>query len=142
MPCYFRTAHSGENIAMPPDSTGYLFSDDLLWISRVMGVAKDVGCKIIPARTVEQLAKLTTQHGPRTVFVDLGHQAMTADPTPVIEQIKATGATKLVAYGSHIETAQLAAARAAGCSPVLARSKMADQLAELLPGWLKSESLS
>jgi hypothetical protein len=122
-----------------PLPTGYLFSDDLLWISRVMGVAKDVGCKIIPARTVDQLAKWIAQHGPRCVLVDLGHQAMSQDPTPVIEQIKGTGATRLVAYGSHIETAQLAAARAAGCTPVLARSKMADQLAELLPGWLIQE---
>jgi hypothetical protein len=121
-----------------PVPTGYLFSDDLLWISRVMGVAKDVGCKIIPARTVEQLAKGIGLHGPRCVLVDLGHQAMSEDPTPAIEQIKATGATRLVAYGSHIETAQLAAARAAGCSPVLARSKMADQLAQLLPEWLKT----
>jgi DNA-binding NarL/FixJ family response regulator len=123
----------------PPLPTGYLFSDDLLWISRVMGVAKDVGCKIIPARTVEQLGKAVAQHGPRCVLIDLGHQAMSQDPTPVIEQIKATGPTRLVAYGSHIETAQLAAARKAGCSPVLARSKMADQLAELLPEWLQDE---
>ena len=99
-------------------------------------VAKDVGCKIIPARTVDQLVKAVTQHGPRCVLVDLGHQAMSTDPTPVLEQIKTTGATRMVAYGSHIETAQLAAARQAGCSPVLARSKMVDQLPQLLPEWL------
>jgi hypothetical protein len=120
--------------------TGYLFSDDLLWISRVMGVAKDVGCKIIPARTVEQLVKLFDQHGPRCVLIDLGHQAVGQDPAPIIEQFKAAGATRLVAYGSHIETAQLSAARQAGCSPVLARSKMTEQLAQLLPGWLADVS--
>ncbi len=118
--------------------TGYLFSDDLLWISRVMGVAKDVGCKIVPARTVEQLGKVIATHGPRPVLIDLGHQTMATDPTPVLDQIKAAGATRMIAYGSHIETAQLAAARQAGCSPVLARSKMADQLADLLPGWLEA----
>jgi hypothetical protein len=127
---------------MSPESlpTGYLFSDDLLWISRVMGVAKDVGCKILPARTVEQLKKHVELHGSRSVLIDLGHQAMGQNPKPVIDQIKAIGPTRLVAFGSHIETEQLAAARQAGCSPVLARSKMADQLADLLPEWLKIDS--
>lgn len=119
-----------------PLPTGYLFSDDLLWISRVMGVAKDVGCKILPTRTVEQLGKLIATHGTLPVLVDLGHQAMAANPTPVLEQIRAAGATRMIAYGSHMETSQLAAARQAGCHPVLARSKVASQLAELLPEWL------
>lgn len=117
--------------------TGYLLCDDLMWMSRVMGEAKELGCKIIPARTVEQLIKGIATNGPQCLIIDLAQAQIGADPTPVIEQLKAAGITRFVAYGSHIETAQLAAARAAGCNPTLARSKMAADLATLLPGWLK-----
>lgn len=117
--------------------TGYLLCDDLMWMSRVMGEAKELGCKIIPARTVEQLIKAIGVNGPHCVLVDLSQTQIGADPTPVIEQLKAAGIARFVAYGSHIETAQLAAARAAGCQPTLARSKMAAELASLLPDWLR-----
>ena len=118
--------------------TGYLLCDDLMWMSRVMGEAKELGCKIIPARTVEQLIKAIAVNGPHCVIIDLAQAQVGPDPTPVIDQLKAAGITRFVAYGSHIETAQLAAARAAGCSPTLARSKMAAELANLLPEWLKT----
>ncbi|MFT3881529.1 MAG: hypothetical protein QM703_17915 [Gemmatales bacterium] len=116
--------------------TGYLLCDDLMWMSRVMGEAKELGCKIIPGRTVEQLIKAIGVNGPMCTIIDLAQAQIGGDPTPVIDQLKAAGITKFVAYGSHIETAQLAAARAAGCNPTLARSKMAADLATLLPGWL------
>lgn len=118
--------------------TGYLLCDDLMWMSRVMGEAKELGCKIIPARTIEQLLKAVATNGPMCVIIDLAQAQIGTDPTPIIDQLKTAGITRFVAYGSHIEIAQLAAARAAGCNPTLARSKMAAELASLLPGWLKS----
>ena len=120
--------------------TGYLLCDDLMWMSRVMGEAKELGCKIIPARTVEQLTKAITVNGPLCVIVDLAQAEIGTDPTPIIDQLKTAGITRFVAYGSHIETAQLAAARAAGCHPTLARSKMAAELPTLLPDWLTTKS--
>jgi len=118
--------------------TGYLLCDDLMWMSRVMGEAKELGCKIIPARTVEQLTKAITVSGPMCVIIDLAQAQIGSDPTPIIDQLKAAGITRFVAYGSHVETVQLALARTAGCDPALARSKMAAQLANLLPEWLRS----
>ena len=117
--------------------TGYLLCDDLIWMSRVMGEAKELGCKIIPARTIEQLLKTIAVNGPMCVILDLAQAQIGPDPTPIIDQLKASGITRFVAYGSHIETAQLAAARTAGCNPTLARSTMAADLATLLPEWLK-----
>jgi len=116
--------------------TGYLLCDDLMWMSRVMGEAKELGCKIIPARTVEQLLKTITINGPMCVIIDLAQAQIGPDPKPIIDQLKAAGITRFVAYGSHVETAQLALARAAGCQPTLARSKMAAELPALLPQWL------
>lgn len=119
--------------------TGYLLCDDLMWMSRVMGEAKELGCKIIPARTVEQLINAVAVNGPHCTIIDLAQAQIGSDPTPVVEQLRTAGLSRFVAYGSHIETAQLAAARAAGCQPTLARSKMASELATLLPQWLSAQ---
>ena len=116
--------------------TAYLLCDDLMWMIRVMAEAKDLGGKIIPARTVEQLKKAVVANGPRCVLIDLAQAEVAADPASVVSLLRAAGLTRFVAYGSHIETAQLAAARAAGCHPTLARSKMAAELRTLLPEWM------
>ncbi len=116
--------------------TGYLLCDDLMWMSRVMGEAKELSCKIIPARTVEQLIKAIAVSGPMCVILDLAQAQIGPDPTPIIDQLKTAGITRFVAYGSHVETAQLALARTAGCDPTLARSKMMKELPAMLPQWL------
>ena len=116
--------------------TAYLLCDDLMWMSRVLGEAKELGGKIIPARTVEKLVQAIGSNGLHCVIIDLAQAEVGSDPGPVIEQLKAAGLSRFVAYGSHIDTAQLAAARAAGCHPTLARSKMASELRTLLPEWM------
>jgi hypothetical protein len=42
----------------------------------------------------------------------------------------------VVAYGSHVDTATLRAAREAGCDVVLPRSKFVEELPTALPTWL------
>jgi hypothetical protein len=42
---------------------------------------------------------------------------------------------RVVAYGSHVDTESLRAARAAGCDPVLPRSKFIEELPSALPDW-------
>jgi phosphoenolpyruvate carboxylase len=129
------TSHSP--LPTPQTQLGYLLCDDLMWMSRVMGEAKELGCKIIPARTLEQLKKAVATNGVHCVIIDLAQAEASPDPAAVVEAMKQMGLNRFVAYGSHIETAQLAAARQAGCHPTLARSKMASELATLLPEWLK-----
>ena len=43
---------------------------------------------------------------------------------------------RVVAYGSHVDTASLQAARTAGCDPVLPRSKFVKELELGLKEWL------
>jgi hypothetical protein len=125
-------------VPTPPASepTGYLLCDDLMWISRVMGEAKEARCKIIPARTVEKMLQLIQQQGPKSVLLDLGQAEVGQQPKKVVEQLQQAGVERIIAYGSHVEVDVLQAAREAGCHPVLARSKMAAALPELLPSWL------
>jgi methylmalonyl-CoA mutase cobalamin-binding subunit len=118
------------------EPTGYLLCDDLMWMSRVMGEAKAIGCKIIPARTVEKMLQLIQQQGAKSVLLDLGQAEVGQEPKKIVEQLQQAGVERIIAYGSHVETEVLQSAREAGCHPVLARSKMAAVLPELLPSWL------
>ena len=115
-------------------AVGYLFCDDLMWISRVTGIARDLGLKVVAARKPEQLEKLVRQQAPVCVFLDLA----TASAMEMIPRVREWGGqdTRFVAFGSHVDVAVLAAARAAGCDPVLARSQMAEQLPTRLPAWM------
>jgi DNA-binding NarL/FixJ family response regulator len=45
---------------------------------------------------------------------------------------------RVVAYGSHVDTATLRAAREAGCDIVLPRSQFVTELPTALPGWLSA----
>jgi hypothetical protein len=120
-----------------PQSTGYLLCDDLLWISRVMGEAKALDCKILPARTTRQLLELVHTHGPHSVLLDLSHPEIGQHPESIVHQLRERGVNRVVAYGPHVETPLLKSARQAGCDPVWPRSKMAEELPGMLPAWLK-----
>ena len=122
--------------AAPAAPPGLLLSDDLLFTSRITGAARALGLVVKPAGSVEALVALARQEAPRCVLVDLSHPGLVladlfrrlaeACPTP----------PRVVAYGSHVDTATLRAARAAGCDPVLPRSEFVEDLPHALPGWL------
>ena len=44
-----------------------------------------------------------------------------------------------MAFGSHVDTEALAAARAAGCDPVMPRSKFTAELAKLIERYFRGE---
>jgi hypothetical protein len=56
-----------------------------------------------------------------------------------MDWLKLAGAAKppVIAYGSHVDTATLKAARAAGCNQVLTRSQFVEDLPRKLPEWMK-----
>jgi CheY-like chemotaxis protein len=121
---------------MSDEPIGLLLADDLMWISRITSTAQALGFKVLAARTVERLEELTRQHRPVCVILDLGVGGVQAGE--IVPRIRATvsGPLRIAAYGSHVDVATLQAARAAGCDPVLPRSKMAEELPELLKQWL------
>ncbi len=120
---------------MPNEPMGLLLADDLLWTSRISGTAQALGVSCLTARTADRLVELARQHQPACVILDLGMSGVKA--AELVEAIRAAVpvAPRFVAYGSHVDTATLHAARAAGCDPVLPRSKMADGLPQLLSEW-------
>jgi CheY-like chemotaxis protein len=117
---------------------GLLLSDDLMFISRITGVARDLGLQIRSARSADALLSLARQQPPRCVIVDLANPGLV-----LADLIRGLGEPRLrvVAYGSHVDTESLRAARAAGCDPVLPRSKFVEELPTALPDWLSAAEL-
>jgi CheY-like chemotaxis protein len=113
---------------------GLLLSDDLIFTSRITGTARDLGLSMKSARSPEALHALAQEHPPRCVILDLANPGLTI--TDTVRRLR-EGAAKpcIIAYGSHVDTATLRAARAAGCDLVLPRSKFVEELPRLLPSW-------
>jgi DNA-binding NarL/FixJ family response regulator len=119
-----------------PMPVGLLLSDDLIFTSRITGTAVDLGLSIKAARTPAGLASLLRETTPRCVILDLSNPGLVIDET--VRMIEMTSPEAyLVAYGSHVDTATLRAARAAGCDLVLPRSRFVEDLPQLLPSWFE-----
>jgi CheY-like chemotaxis protein len=118
-----------------PSAVGLLLSDDLIFTSRILGVARERGVTLRVARRAEELIDLARQAPPAAVILDLaapgldvaglmGRLRQVCDPPP-----------RVVAYGPHVQAELLKEARAAGCDPVLPRSKFVEVLPDALAGW-------
>jgi CheY-like chemotaxis protein len=128
-----------EQASESPARVGILLSDELMFTSRVTGTARDQGLTVRPARSAEVLENLARQQAPGCVILDL------ANPTLKVAELVAwlrshcSPMPFVVAYGSHVDTATLRAAREAGCDLVLPRSKFVEELPRSLPRWLGSD---
>ena len=112
-----------------------LLSDDLIFTSRVTGTALDLGLQVTPARSAAVLLNLARQQPPACVIVDLSNPGLAiGELTAGLRELPVR--PRVVAYGSHVDTATLRAARAAGCDVVLPRSQFVAELPAALPGWL------
>ena len=119
---------------------GMLLCDDLIFTSRIVGTARDLGLEVKPFKTAEALLSAARQEHPNCVIIDLSNPSLKLDE--FARQLKSLDASapRIVAYGSHVNTQTLQAAREAGCDPVVARSKFVESLPNALSGWLESHA--
>ena len=125
----------------PPHPTrgsppGILLSRDLIFTSKVTGTARMLGHRVLVAGDVTLASAMIAQWQPRVVFVDLAAGDLVQSAALLAFQKLAAPATPFVAFGSHVDTAALAAARAPGCDPVLPRSRFSAELPELIGRYL------
>ena len=115
---------------------GLLLADDLIFTSRITGTARGLGLTVRAARSADALVELARQAPPRAVLIDLSNPGLVLPE--LLRRLAEVCPTmpRVVAYGSHVDTATLRAAREAGCDPVLPRSKFVEELPRALPGWL------
>jgi CheY-like chemotaxis protein len=111
-----------------------------MFTSRVTGTARDLGLTVRPARSVAVLENLAGQQAPGCVILDLANPTLKVAELVAWLRAHCSPMPFLVAYGSHVDTATLRAAREAGCDLVLPRSKFVEELPRALPKWLGSEA--
>ena len=119
-------------------ASGLLLCDDLLFVSRITGEARAQGLTVKPVRSPDALLDLARQERPACVLIDLGLTGLKLDELVQRLGDVCEALPRLVAYGSHVDTESLRAARAAGCDPVLPRSKFVEELPRALADWLSS----
>lgn len=120
--------------------TALLLCDDLMFASRITGEARALNLTVKPARSLEQFFNLARQEAPSCVLLDLAFPGL--DLSELFRRLGEAWPSmpRVVAYGSHVDTERLKAARAAGCDPVLPRSKFVEELPQALPRWLSNLS--
>lgn len=116
-----------------------VLSDDLIFASRVTGTAEASRLSAKVCRTADEVIEHVSQERPDCVILDLAHPGLavvdlvsrlrTLEPTP-----------RIVAYGPHVDSAMLKAARQAGCDLVLTRSQFVERLPQELPAWARRSS--
>src|SRR5262249_32479189 len=112
--------------------TGLLLSDDLIFTSRITGVARDLGHAIRVAKTADQFLTLVQQDPPACAIVDLHNPGLNI--AALVAALKALSPPAfIVGYGSHVDAATLKAARVAGCDLVMPRSQFVEDLPRDLP---------
>jgi len=126
--------------SVPVTPVGLLLSDDMIFTSRITGTARDLGLCVKPARSIQTLNSQIHEQAPCCIIVDLGHAGLSiGDFMKGLGQL-CTPVPRVVAYGSHVDTAVLRAAREAGCYAVLPRSKFVEDLPRALPDWMRVET--
>jgi CheY-like chemotaxis protein len=113
-----------------------LLSDDLIFTSRVAGTGRDLGFSIRVAKTADSLLEIARETPPACAIVDLSNPGLKISKfVAALKQL--SPAPNIVAYGSHVDTATLKAAREAGCDLVMPRSQFVELLSKNLASWMQ-----
>jgi hypothetical protein len=109
---------------------GVLLSRDLMFVSKITGTATVLGFRVDVIASLDQFQVEVRANPPRAVFLDLNCAEFV--PEVVVASIEGPSRSHVIAFGSHVDTARLAAAKKAGCDEVLPRSQFSAMLPELL----------
>lgn len=118
--------------AANPETVGLLLSRDLLFTSKITGTARELGRRVLVAGNTALGADMIAQWRPKVVFVDLAAGELVSIPALTAYRAQAGVETTFIAFGSHVDTEALAAAKAAGCDLVLPRSRFTAELVGLI----------
>jgi DNA-binding response OmpR family regulator len=105
---------------------------DLMFSTRIEDAAKHLGYRVVALNAGDDFQAIIARESPRLIIVSLD----ASDWTHVVEIAKRANA-RVLAFGSHKNIEQMAAAKQAGCDEVVARSRMASELPNLLKKYLE-----
>ncbi len=107
--------------------TVLIFVPDLMFGTRIEDVAKQLGYRVVSLNGRDDFDAVVSRELPSLVVVALD----APDWQHAVESAKRMN-THVLAFGSHKNVELLQAAKAAGCDEVVARSRMAAELPNLL----------
>lgn len=108
---------------------GVLVSTDLFFGAKVTGTAQALGLNVRQAFSQAAFVDVLQSSTPRGVILDL---MSAVSPAEVVSLFPGPDRPLLIAFGPHVNTAALQAARDAGFDLVLPRSRFTETLPELL----------
>ena len=107
--------------------------DDLMFSIRISNASKALKADVFFERSADKLLETIREKRPSLVIFDLNSARMR--PLEAIADLKRDpdlSAIRTLGYVSHVDTATIDAARAAGIDDVLARSAFVNQLGNIL----------
>ena len=111
-------------------NSGLLSSEDLFFTTRILDTARALGFPMQLLTQPEQIRSALANPPLRLWILDLDTSES------LLELVSSLGESfpqvRVIAFGSHVETARLKAARAAGCQLVVPRSKFTTDLVSYL----------
>jgi len=120
--------------SLPPSGPPILILvNDLLFATRITDVIRSQGAKPLLAGTADEFRQ-GLERWPALILLDL-HALPAEQWLPEVQRAKALPQSKLIpiyAFGSHVDTDTLKAARKAGCDHVWARSRFVNDLPQVV----------
>ena len=107
-----------------------LVSRDLFFTSKVTGTAAALGIDVRVVGEALAAAEMVRSGDYRCVFIDLADAEL--DVAEFFTGLSPEDHPPVIAFGSHVAAARLQAARDAGCTEVMPRSRFSTSLSELL----------
>ena len=105
---------------------------ELMTRSRVAAAAERLGVEAEIVGSADALVARVKSVPPKLVILDLEHPGISpVELVPRLREVVPANA-RILAFGPHVHTALLAAARQAGCDRVLARGQFHADLDEIL----------
>jgi CheY-like chemotaxis protein len=116
--------------------------DDLLFLSRIREAARGAAAEVRAVRGRADLVA-AARDGGRLVLVDADSSHLPwADAVGTLRSDPSLASLPVVAFLSHVHAARGAAARAAGCTRVLARGAFVQELPRLIAAALSTDTPS
>ena len=113
------------------DQTIVALVTDLIFATKIASTARSLGVEVANVRTLDQLTERLSSNHDALVLIDL--EAPDLDPIHAIELCKQSEhQPRTIAFGSHVRTDLIGAARRAGADEVLARSGFVGRLPSML----------
>ena len=107
--------------------------DDLFFIGKLIGTAKQVGATLQTTTAAQFSLDALRREKPALAIFDLN--TTSANPVELIRQLKADpdlAAIPVIGFFSHVQVELMRAAEQAGCDEVMPRSKFTATLPDLL----------